>query len=113
LAGPFLLIAGQADVVVPLSFVQSSFQESCDLKANKDQSIEFAVYEGLDHFPVIDGSQLRWLSWIRDRFDGVESDQKCVRHFINGPRVNGTKQSVVPNWLIQLPAPADVWKASL
>ena len=113
LVGPFLLIASQADLAVPVSFVQASLQESGNLKENKNQSIEFAVYEGLNHFPVIDGSQLRWLSWIRDRFDGVELDQKCVSHFVNGPRVNGTKQSIVPNWLIELPASTEVWKASL
>jgi len=113
LAGPVLVIAGEKDTAVPLDFVKSAFNASSGLKENSKQSMELAVYQGLDHFPVIDGSQARWMDWIKARFDGEVTEGKGASTFVKGPRLAGIKQSTLPNWLVQLPGPLDTWKTSL
>lgn len=111
-AGPVLLLAGQIDKAVPLKFIQNTFKTSTSLKENRNANIELSVYEGLDHFPVIYGSQARWTAWIKDRFDGAGVYKTC-EGLVKGPRVKETKQSILPNWLIVLPGATETWKTSL
>jgi pimeloyl-ACP methyl ester carboxylesterase len=113
LKGPLLVLGGEIDDPVPLRFLESAYRASCQLKANNKESLEMVVYNGLNHFPLIDGSQRKWMDWIKARFDGEVVNVRCSMTTISSPRISGTKQSILPNWLLQLPGPLDVWKASL
>ncbi|KAK4938141.1 hypothetical protein LTR10_021381 [Elasticomyces elasticus] len=115
LVGPLLVIAGEDDTAVALETVEGAFNASSALSQNANQSMDLAVYQGLDHFPTIDGAHAKWMNWIKARFDGevIASDGLHTSTFIEGPRLAGTKQSTLPNWLVQLPGPLDVWKTAL
>ena len=111
--GPLLLVAGEEDKVVPLSLLKTAVNSTCALRENTGESLELTTYQGLDHFPVISGSRLRWMDWVKARFDGVPAPKPgCKTTHVKGPRVQNTKQSVVPNWLVTLPGPKEIWELS-
>ena len=114
LKGPLLVLAGDLDDPVPLRFLQNSYKTSCQLKESKRESLELVVYKGLNHFPVISGSRQKWMDWIKARFDGHAVDERCTTTTVSNPRIAGTKQTILPTWLIELPnGLADAWKTSL
>lgn len=113
LKGPLLVIGGEIDDPVPLRFLKSAYNASCQVRENKRESLEMAVYDGLNHFPSIDGSQRKWMEWIKARFDGEDVYVRCGMTTVSNPRIAGTKQSILPNWLLQVPGPMDAWETAL
>ncbi len=113
LIGPMLVIAGDGDTAVPVEFVQSAFNASSASAANSAQSLEMAVYQGLDHFPTVDMAEARWLDWIKARFDGEVVIRKRTSTFVRGPRIAGARTSPLPNWLVQFVGSGESWKLSL
>jgi hypothetical protein len=75
----------------------------------------------MEHFPAIQASRAKWMSWIKDRIGGGSASQVrrgvagCGKNtFVEGFNTNHTVHSVTPNWLFDWqPSPQDGWKMSL
>lgn len=110
--GPLLVIAGSDDVV-SLDEISSGVDASC--KASGNQNLEMYVYSAMEHFPVIQASRMKWMTWIKDMFTGnSKSDRSCGKKTaVQGFNTNHTIQSITPNWLVDWVPPTDRWELSL
>jgi pimeloyl-ACP methyl ester carboxylesterase len=73
IAGPLLVIAGEADQTVPVVAVRAVVHEACA----RGVALEFRAYPGLDHDPTMDKSTPDQLRWISDRFAGRPAGDDC------------------------------------
>ncbi|KAH9901806.1 alpha/beta-hydrolase [Xylariomycetidae sp. FL2044] len=103
-AGPLLVIGGERDGTVLIDTLKSAVDDTCDLVAadGDAESLEFAVYTGVSHFPAIQASQGRWMQWIKDRLAGKALKTKggCTLETVEGLRTEFTAQSILPNFLV-------------
>ncbi|KAI1861731.1 uncharacterized protein JN550_010671 [Neoarthrinium moseri] len=113
--GPLLALVGELDPLVQPDSLSEVIDETCKAISTND-SLEFNVYKGLSHFPLVQGSQQKWMGWIKDhllektdqnlsRRGGLEP---CDRKTIQGLQRGATNQGVFPNFLV---ASADVGAA--
>lgn len=77
IAGPMLVVHGDADAVVPFPAIATAIRETCELYP--ESQLEFAAFANATHTPAIYASQRIWLEWIEDRFAGVEAPDGCHR----------------------------------
>ncbi|KAI4107797.1 MAG: hypothetical protein LQ339_002407 [Xanthoria mediterranea] len=68
IAGPMLVLQGDADTAAPLQGALAAINKTCTLYPNSQ--VELQVYQGADHVPTMYASQQSWLRWIEDRFAG-------------------------------------------
>jgi acetyl esterase/lipase len=73
-ARPLLVLAGGADKSVPLQSIRQITTKACRL----GYPLEFRVFPGLDHGPVMDKSTPDQLRWIGARFAGQSATDKCA-----------------------------------
>jgi pimeloyl-ACP methyl ester carboxylesterase len=73
-AGPLLVIAGEADATVPFALVKSTVRKACGNKI----ALEFRSYPGLDHDPTMEKSTPDQLAWIRERYAGGAFKSNCA-----------------------------------
>lgn len=74
-AGPILVIAGEADQSVAISGVRATVAAAC----RKNMNVTFRSYPGLDHDPTMTNSTPYQLVWIRERFEGKPAKGNCSR----------------------------------
>jgi pimeloyl-ACP methyl ester carboxylesterase len=72
--GPLLLVTGGADVMFTESAGQKIFRRLCA----SGVLIQWNVYPGLGHDPVVYGSLKDQLGWIAARFSGEPAPTNCV-----------------------------------
>lgn len=78
IAGPLLVLQGDADTAAPIEGARSAVNQTCTLYP--DSQIDFQVYTGVDHVPTMYAAQQTWLNWIEDRFAGRSaSNDTCGR----------------------------------
>ena len=75
IAGPLLVVAGEADQTVPITAVRATVKSACAIGV----ALDYRPYPGLDHDPVMDKSTPDQLVWIADRFAGKPADNDCPR----------------------------------
>ncbi|KAI4183454.1 MAG: hypothetical protein LQ346_006331 [Caloplaca aetnensis] len=68
IARPLLVLQGDTDFASTIQGVHSAVEKTC--KIRPDSQIEFEVYAGVGHGPVLYAAQRSWLGWIEDRFAG-------------------------------------------
>ncbi|KAL8880708.1 MAG: hypothetical protein Q9192_007962, partial [Flavoplaca navasiana] len=68
IAGPLLVLQGDADTAAPIEGARSAVNQTCTLYP--ESQIDFQVYTGVDHVPTMYAAQQTWLNWIEDRFAG-------------------------------------------
>jgi pimeloyl-ACP methyl ester carboxylesterase len=73
IAGPLLVVAGDADQTVPIEAVRTTVKGACALGV----TLELRVYAGLDHDPTMDKSTPDQLAWIAARFAGAPAKHDC------------------------------------
>ena len=73
--GPLLVIAGEADVTVPLEEVRQTVARACKVGSRQ---LSFRSYPGLDHDPSMAKTVPDQLTWIGDRFAGVPAPNDCA-----------------------------------
>jgi pimeloyl-ACP methyl ester carboxylesterase len=73
IAGPLLVVAGEADQTVPLATVRATVAGACA----RGISLQLRTYPGLDHDPTMDKSTPDQLAWIADRFAGKPAADTC------------------------------------
>lgn len=113
--GPFLVATSKNDTTVPYDFVVKAMNDTAALPANKNESIEFKSFVGLDHFPVITGSTNVWMEWIKARFAhstvGVAPGFK--QSVVPAYNINATREMPSPNWLLVPVNASNGFKANL
>lgn len=73
IAGPLLVIAGEADLTVPIWSVRATAAAACA----RGIVLTLRTYPGLDHDPVMDKSTPDQLAWIAARFAGSPTPGVC------------------------------------
>jgi len=73
-AGPLLVIAGEADATVPIEGVRQTVERACRAGS---RLLELRSYPGLDHDPAMLKSVPDQLAWIRERFAGAPATSSC------------------------------------
>jgi pimeloyl-ACP methyl ester carboxylesterase len=73
-AGPLLVIAGEADESVPFAPLRAVAKLAC----TNGSALTFRSYPGLDHDPTMDKSTPDQLVWVRDRLAGKPSASNCA-----------------------------------
>ncbi|KAG8156626.1 hypothetical protein KVR01_013577 [Diaporthe batatas] len=116
--GPMLVISGSLDAVTDINNLRETVNDTCEAieLSESPQSLHFAEYTGLNHFPVIQASQSKWLGWVTQRFfSGGASETGCVAEIIEGFRGNDASaiSSVFPNFLLETAGADDKWKYAL
>jgi dipeptidyl aminopeptidase/acylaminoacyl peptidase len=72
---PLLVLAGEADLSVPINGVRETVARAC----RNGTALTFKRYPGLDHDPTMTNSTPDQLTWIRDRFAGKAAIPNCPR----------------------------------
>jgi hypothetical protein len=75
IGGPIFVIAGEADLSVPLAGIQETVAKACA----GGQAVTFRSYPGLDHDPTMSESVPDQLAWIRDRLAGTPAPGNCPK----------------------------------
>jgi len=70
LAAPMLVVQGLADVLTYANNTEWDFNQTCE--AFPDTKATLLLYPELDHNVNAQASQMDYLRWIKERFDGVE-----------------------------------------
>ena len=113
-AGPLLILQGEQDEVVAYPVVQAAAKGLCKNSAysSGQMSLEMVSYQAMDHFSVIQASQHKWLSWVKDRLNGRGSAAKgCVFERQEGLRTDFTVKTTAPNFLVEWADPlTEFWK---
>ncbi len=74
LTRPVFVLAGGADKSVPPASIREFARKACRL----GDKLEFRVYPGLDHDPLMEKSTPDQLEWIRARFAGRPAPENCA-----------------------------------
>lgn len=115
LKGPILLLAGELDSPIDLPNLQSTFNDTCakNKQGKWGESLEMITYSGMNHFPMIQASSSKWLSWIKERVSGKPvAAPGCRQSVVEGYRTELTAQGIAPNFLVQDVPVQEGWKAA-
>lgn len=84
ISGPMLVLQGTADNAVPEPVTSIAVNQTCGMYPGSE--LEYAMFEGATHVPVLYASQQVWLDWIADRFAGREPAAPCTRNLYQPAR---------------------------
>ena len=73
-AGPLLVIAGEADATVPIAGVRQAVARACKVGSPR---LSFRSYPGFDHDPTMAGTVADQVAWIAARFAGTPAESSC------------------------------------
>jgi alpha-beta hydrolase superfamily lysophospholipase len=81
IAGPLLLLQGEADTVIPREFIDDVAVAMC----RKGVQVDYRTYPGLEHdtYPgwvvgITDGAMPDMLDWAAARFNGEPASSNCA-----------------------------------
>ncbi|MCJ1345829.1 hypothetical protein MMC31_004038 [Peltigera leucophlebia] len=98
IAGPLLVIQGEADPAVPFLQTTRAINRTCELYPNSQ--LEYSTFAEVTHVLVMYASQRIWLKWIEDRFEGVTTPHGCSTNHYSSARPYHYYQKEV-NWFIE------------
>ena len=98
IAGPLLVIQGDADQAIPFDVTTDAYNNTCSLFP--DSQIEYTVFAGITHSSAMYVSQQIWLDWVADRFAGREVLRHCQRSDYVSIREASSYQ-VDLNWFLE------------
>ena len=97
-AGPLLVIQGDADPVVLPNLTDHAVNVTC--AQYPLSQIQYLIYAGATHTPVMYANQRAWLEWIADRFAGKETPTSCSTSKVSSARPYDDYQAEA-NWFIE------------
>lgn len=97
IAGPLLVVHGQADDRLGVAHVTSAVQST--IKSFPQASIDYVVLPSVTHAPALTASQRIWMDWIADRFAGRELQPGLRRTKLTPAKPIETYQSEL-NWYV-------------
>lgn len=98
-AGPMLVIQGEADNLVPLQLTTEAIDKVCKDYPEPPQ-LEYVTLANATHVPAVYATQAQWLAWIGDRFAKKEIAHGCRRSRLSSPRPYQYYQKE-ENWYIK------------
>jgi pimeloyl-ACP methyl ester carboxylesterase len=69
--GPMLVLQGTADVSVLKTWTDTAVNATIANSANKEQTLQYTILEGVGHSPTMYAGQSLWLKWMDERFSGA------------------------------------------
>lgn len=96
-------MSGDLDAITDINSLKETVTVTCEAleSGGFQESVHFVEYIGMNHFPIIQASQGKWLGWARERFfssGGVNSG--CSMEFIEGFRGKETINTLFSNFLL-------------
>jgi hypothetical protein len=76
-----LVLQGSADESVPAVLTTAAVNQTCSVLP--DSKLQYTIFEGVTHVPVLYAGQQIWLDWIADRFNGVPVPDGCVQEIVS------------------------------
>lgn len=113
--GPILVLAGELDEAIYYPALQSLVNDTCSMLTQErwGESLEMMTYKGVNHFPLVQASSSKWLSWVKDRLTGNAAPEPgCMSSVVKGFRTEFTEQGAAPNFFLDAISPAEGWKAA-
>lgn len=83
-AGPFLILQGEADTSTSQSGQEQAINATCSLYP--ESRLEYKTYANITHLPVMYASQRALLNWITDRFAGDDTARGCRQSRVESAR---------------------------
>lgn len=114
--GPLLILSGDLDAITDIDGLRETVTDTCEtLESGESQeSWQFVEYVGLNHFPVIQASQGKWLGWVRDRFfSSGDANVGFSKEVVEGFRGEEAVNTLFPNFLLETAGDGNDWKYSL
>lgn len=114
--GPLLIISGDRDSVTDINNLRETVNDTCEaLESNESKEIlHFMEYTGMNHFPVIQASQSKWIDWAKERFfSSGSSETRCRTEVIKGFRGEAVINTIFPNFLLETAGAGNNWKYAL
>lgn len=97
-AGPMLVLQGTEDGNAYEPVTTEAVKETCE--TFPESRLQYSVYEGVTHSPIMYSAQNQWRDWIADRFDGVELEGGCGIETVRAGRGEGNTVKD-QNWFIE------------
>lgn len=98
IAGPLLVVQGEADPVVPAVVVDEAVNRTCDM--SPQAGIEYQTYKGATHVPAMYAAQSHWLKWVEERFEGKRARRGCARREVESALPMERYQKEL-NWFVE------------
>jgi len=96
-AGPMLVVQGDEDGNANEEVTTAAVARTCQMFPGS--RLQYSVYEGVTHSPIMYAAHNQWRDWIADRFDGVELEDECKTETVRSRR--GAEHTVKDqNWSI-------------
>lgn len=108
--GPILVLAGESDEAIHYPTLQELVNDTCSMLTEEKwgESLEFFTYTGMNHFPLIQASSPKWMSWIKDRLTAKPAPESgCSSTVVKGFRTEFTEQGAAPNFFLNAISPAE------
>jgi len=96
-AGPFLVLQGESDPLVPYPITTAAVNSTCT--AYPKTQLEYVTFANVTHIPVLFASQRIWLDWIDDRFADKVVSEGCQSSRFNSARPYQNYQAET-NWYL-------------
>ena len=71
--GPLLVMQGLSDTTISPNITTPIVDQTCNMLANgcsNGTQLQYEMFEGVDHNPLMFAGRLTWMNWIEDRFNG-------------------------------------------
>ena len=94
--GPMLVVQGDEDGNAFESVTSAAVNRTCSMLP--ESKLQYSVYEGVTHSPIMYASHDQWTGWIADRFDGVQTEEGCKMETVQSRRGHTLKDQ---EWFIQ------------
>jgi pimeloyl-ACP methyl ester carboxylesterase len=83
-AGPMLVVQGDEDGNANVEVTTAAVNQTCEMFPRS--KLQYSVYEGVTHAPIMYAAHDQWTGWIADRFDGVELEKECQTETVRSRR---------------------------
>jgi pimeloyl-ACP methyl ester carboxylesterase len=97
-AGPMLVLQGDKDGNAIERVTTAAVKKTCEMFPQS--KLQYSMYEGVTHAPIMYAAHNEWINWISDRFDGVELESGCKLETVQAGR--GADNTIKDqNWFIE------------
>ena len=79
-----LVVQGDEDGNANVEVTTAAIDRTCQMLPSSQ--LQYSMYEGVTHAPIMYAAHNQWRDWIADRFDGVELEKKCKTETVRSRR---------------------------
>jgi pimeloyl-ACP methyl ester carboxylesterase len=97
-AGPMLVMQGDKDGNAIETVTTRVVKKTCEMFPQS--KVQYSMYEGVTHAPIMFAAHNEWINWISDRFDGRELEEGCKMEIVRAGR--GAENTIKDqNWFME------------